>query len=194
MTGRKTNISYSLCMWSLLWIVKSHSFIAGKVHSLTHWGRDNMAAIFKTTFSDAFTWMKIYELRLIFHWALFLRFQLAIFQHWFRQWLGAGQATSHYLNQWWLVYWRIYASLGLNELTLTQVCLWLLIYLRVTTTCKFIKINNSGIAVKMLNFCWIDDLVLNLSISSALALEILQSCTNIYLVTFPCNNVSMEPV
>ena len=24
------------------------------------------------------------------------------------------QATSHYLNQWWLVYWRIYASLGLN--------------------------------------------------------------------------------
>ena len=22
-----------------------------------------------------------------------------------------------YLNQWWLVYWRIYASLGLNELT-----------------------------------------------------------------------------
>ena len=36
--------------------------------------------------------------------------------HWFRQWLGADQATSHYLNQWWLIYWRIYASLGLNEL------------------------------------------------------------------------------
>ena len=31
-------------------------------------------------------------------------------------WLGAVQAPSHYLNQWWLVYWRIYASLGLNEL------------------------------------------------------------------------------
>ena len=26
-----------------------------------------------------------------------------------------GQATSHYLNQWWLFYLRIYASLGLNE-------------------------------------------------------------------------------
>ena len=25
---------------------------------------------------------------------------------------------SHYLNQWWLVYWCIYPSLGLNELTL----------------------------------------------------------------------------
>ena len=30
----------------------------------------------------------------------------------------AGQATSHYLNQCWLVYWRIYASLGLNELNM----------------------------------------------------------------------------
>ena len=28
------------------------------------------------------------------------------------------QVTNHYLNQWWLVYWRIYALLGLNELTL----------------------------------------------------------------------------
>ena len=27
-----------------------------------------------------------------------------------------GQATSHFLNQWWLVYRRIYGSLGLNEL------------------------------------------------------------------------------
>ena len=33
----------------------------------------------------------------------------------FRWWLGAGQATSHYLNQYWLVYWRIYSSLGLSE-------------------------------------------------------------------------------
>ena len=28
----------------------------------------------------------------------------------------ADQATNHYLNQWWLDYRRIYASLGLNEL------------------------------------------------------------------------------
>ena len=31
--------------------------------------------------------------------------------------LFACQVTSHYLNQWWLIYWRIYASLGLNQLT-----------------------------------------------------------------------------
>ena len=31
-----------------------------------------------------FSWMKMYEFRLRFHWSLFLRFELAIFQHWFR--------------------------------------------------------------------------------------------------------------
>ena len=76
-----------------------------------------MDAILQTTFSNAFSWMKMFEFRLKFHWSLFLRFQSTIFQHWFRYWLGAVQATSHYLNQWWLVYWRVYASLGLNELS-----------------------------------------------------------------------------
>ena len=75
-----------------------------------------MDAFSQTTFSNAFSLMKIHEFRLRFHWSLFVRFELTIFQHWFRKWLGAGQATNHYLNQWWLVYWRIYASLGLNEL------------------------------------------------------------------------------
>ena len=58
----------------------------------------------------------MFELRSKFHWSLFLRVQLTISQHWFRLWLGADQATSHYLNQWWLDYRRIYASLNLNEL------------------------------------------------------------------------------
>ena len=47
---------------------------------LTHWGRDKMAAIFQTTFSNGFSWMKIYEFRLTFHWSLFLGVQLTIFQ------------------------------------------------------------------------------------------------------------------
>ena len=63
-------------------------------------------------FSKAFSWMKIYEFQLKFHWSLFV----TICQHWFRWWLGANQATSHYLNQWWLDHWHIYASLGLNKL------------------------------------------------------------------------------
>ena len=74
-----------------------------------------MAVIFQTTFSNVFSLMKMNEFRLRFHWSLFPRVKSTMFHHWFRQWLGAGQATSHYLKQWWLVYWRIYASLGLNE-------------------------------------------------------------------------------
>ena len=86
-------------------------------YNLTHWGRDKMAAIFQTKFSNAYSWIKMLTFLLRFHWSLFPRVQLTIFKHWFRWWLGAGQATSHFLNQWWLVYWRMYASLGLNELT-----------------------------------------------------------------------------
>ena len=82
----------------------------------THWRLDKMAAISQTTLSNTFSWMKIFEFRLKFHWSLFPRIQLTIFQHWFRLWLGADQATSHYLNQWWLDHWCTYASLGLNEL------------------------------------------------------------------------------
>ena len=54
---------------------------------------------------------------------MLLRFESTIFQHWFRYWLVANPETSQYLKQWWLVYWRIYASLGLNELTLIQICI-----------------------------------------------------------------------
>ena len=50
----------------------------------THWGRDKMATIFQMTFSNAFSWMKMYEFWLRFHWILFPRVQLTIFQHWLR--------------------------------------------------------------------------------------------------------------
>ena len=88
---------------------------------LTHWGREKTATVWQTMISNAFSWMKMYEFSLKFHWSLFLRFQSKIFQHWFTYWLGAVQATSHYLNQWWLVYWCIYTSLGLNELNMNVI-------------------------------------------------------------------------
>ena len=75
-----------------------------------------MDAISQTTFSNAFSWKKMFEFRLKFHWSLFPRVPLTISQQWFRSWPGAGHATSHCLKQCWLVYWRIYASPGLNEL------------------------------------------------------------------------------
>ena len=106
-------------------ICLSHDELCFISHCLTHWGRDQIDAISQTTYSNTFSRMKMNEFHIGFPWSLFLRFELTIFQHWFRYWLGADLATSHYLNQWWLVYWRIYASLGLNELRLgnkTVVC------------------------------------------------------------------------
>ena len=91
---------------SILWVVPS----------LTHWGREKMDAISQNIFSRAFSSMKIVVFWSKFHWNLFARIQLTIIRHWFRWWPGADQATSHYLNQWWLIYRRIYA-LGLNELS-----------------------------------------------------------------------------
>ena len=38
----------------------------------------------QTTFSNAFSWMKMFEFRLKFHWSLFPRVQLKVFQQWFR--------------------------------------------------------------------------------------------------------------
>ena len=51
---------------------------------LTHWGWHKMAAMFQATFSNAFSWMKMFKFRLRFHCSLFPRIKLTIFQHWFR--------------------------------------------------------------------------------------------------------------
>ena len=87
------------------------------LNMLTHWGWDKMADISQTTFWNAFSWMKMCKFGLGFLWILLPRVQLTIYQDWFRKWLGADQATSHYLDQWWLDYRCIYASLSLNEVT-----------------------------------------------------------------------------
>ena len=52
-------------------------FIMDKL--VTHCGRDKMDAISQTTFSNAFSWMKIFEFLFKFHWSLFLRVQLTAF-------------------------------------------------------------------------------------------------------------------
>ena len=99
----------------------SQSFVGGLHLALwdklsTHWGPDKITAILQMTISNAFSWKKMLEFWLKFHWSLFLRIQLTIFQL-----FGADQATSHYLNQWWLDYQCIYASLGLNEFNFVTV-------------------------------------------------------------------------
>ena len=68
---------------------------------LNHLPLDKLAAISQTTFSNAFSWMKIFEFQIKFHWNTFLGVWSIICQYWFRYWLAAVQATSHYLNQCW---------------------------------------------------------------------------------------------
>ena len=79
--------------------------------------------------SKGFFNMKLFEFQLKLHWRLFLGVQLTIFQHWIRKWVGADQATSHYLNSCWLDYWGMHASLGLNEFNIIQLwTYWCLCY------------------------------------------------------------------
>ena len=75
-----------------------------------------MAVILRRMFSNSFSCKKIVVFCFQFHQKLLPRVWLIINQHWFRQWLGADQAPSHYLTNDGLVYRRIYVSLGLNEL------------------------------------------------------------------------------
>ena len=65
--------------------------------------------IFKCIFLDENAWISI---------KISLEFvpNGTIFHHCFRLWLAVDQATSHYLNQWWLDYWHIYASLCFGKL------------------------------------------------------------------------------
>ena len=57
--------------------------MGGGITRISHWGRDEMDAIFKT-YSNAFFLIKIYNFWLRFHWTLFPRVQLPMFQNWFR--------------------------------------------------------------------------------------------------------------
>ena len=97
-----TVVGHTHVKWNIyIYIFLSHVTISVfTVISLsTHWGRNKMAAIFSDdVFKCILAWMKMHEFRLRFHWGLFLKVQLTIFQHWFRYCLGTDQATSHYLN------------------------------------------------------------------------------------------------
>ena len=57
---------------------------SGFDNGLSHWGRDKIDAIWQMTFSNAFSWLKMNDFLLEFHWSLFLRFESTIFHHWYR--------------------------------------------------------------------------------------------------------------
>ena len=71
-----TTLEYA--QWSL---IQQVHLLLRRINSLRP---RQMNAISQTTFSNAFSWMKIFEFLLKFHWSLFPRVQLTIFQQWFR--------------------------------------------------------------------------------------------------------------
>ena len=82
-----------MCMWCWFYqqqLIKRMYVITmtlkGCLHHvlLTQLPLGKMAAISQTNFSNAFSWVKMYEFRLRFHWPFFRRDRLTIFQNWFR--------------------------------------------------------------------------------------------------------------
>ena len=94
----------------------------------TQRGWDKFTAISQTTFSITFSWTKMYELRLIYYWKLFLRLELPIFQHWFRRLLGTEQATDHYLNQWWFSLLKHICVTRPRRFRVNNLAAWVLLY------------------------------------------------------------------
>ena len=86
-------------------------------NDLTHWGRDKMAAIFQTTYSNAFVRMTMYKFLLIFHWSW------AQGSNWQYPRIGSnnGLAPARRRAIIWInvgmFYWRMSASLGLSVLS-----------------------------------------------------------------------------
>ena len=147
-------------------------------HCIWHWSLGKIVVISQTTFSNAFSWMKMYEFRLRFHWSFFLRLELTIFQHWFKYWLRTDQATSHYMNQ----YWRIYASLGLNEWSeewrhMNNISNQWRSYNLLNNLLKLVaKKQSSGF--KNLTFDWNPRIVMMLILSSLVAWEVVITTTS----------------
>ena len=53
--------------------ISTHCIVTIGHSELTHWGRDKMATISQMTLSNSFSWMKMLEFWLKFHWNLFHR-------------------------------------------------------------------------------------------------------------------------
>ena len=108
--------SFSLCL--TLWLNHGSEYcLNNAVHAeLTLLASNKMAVISQTISYMHFRECKVGILNKI-SLKLFLRVQLTITQHWVRYWLGDEQA-SPYFNQCWPIHWRIYATLGADELRL----------------------------------------------------------------------------
>ena len=106
----------------------SHNIIsmfykASELHEFTHWGWDNLATIFKMTFSNYFFAWNFFLFLMKTHLNLFPMVQLTKEkQQWFRWWLSTQHASSHYLNQWKAIIWTNVGLVYMHQLALMGWC------------------------------------------------------------------------
>ena len=86
-------LAQSVPVWPS-WRVKSHNINTLRPRQNGHHFAYD---IFKRIFLNENYLIFLFE----FYLNIFPGAQLSICHHWFRWWLGADQATNHYLNQWW---------------------------------------------------------------------------------------------
>ena len=92
---------------------------------LTHWCQDKMAPIKETTFWNAFSWTKMYEFWLRFHWNFGTKGSI-------NNTPTLGQIMAWRQPGWQAIIWtndglgyrRIYASHSLNALTINTITVW----------------------------------------------------------------------
>ena len=105
-------IKYSIELSTIKWRLAYITYWTGPDDCLSinkQHGLNKMAIILQVTFSNAF--FLIFEFKV--HWNLFPG-SLKISQYCLRLRLGAKQATSYKGS---IIHWRIYASIGLDDLT-----------------------------------------------------------------------------
>ena len=86
------------------------------LNGLTHWGWERIATILQMAFSNEFSWMKMHGFHLILH-CLFLWSKLTTSSIGLDNGLVLTRRQAIIWTSDGLVYWHIYASLGINELT-----------------------------------------------------------------------------
>ena len=85
---------------------------------LTYWGQDKIEAILQTTYSNAFSWVKIFVFWFKLSWSLFAMVQFTINRHLIcsdNNLVPNRQQAIIWINDG-LVYWPIYSSPGINVL------------------------------------------------------------------------------
>ena len=91
-------------------------------------GQNCHAAISQATFSTACSWKQMYEFRLRFHWSLFWRFELTIFEHWFNGLVPTRYKESVFSpehNEVLFVFWFLFVCLSP-----TKRCMFFMFYSR----------------------------------------------------------------